>query len=569
MKLLRHTLLTLMVVLVASSCAEQPLVDAADGRPRVAVTFGIPADVVTKGAAGDAPAISSVWVAEFSASGWFRSWTQAEPVDGHIGATGSAGARAYTVSLPVSDADQRFHIIADPPHTNSMTGMSEEEALSSMYTTGGQECFWQRVVVPGGVRGHIVAGSFVATDATQAAFASLSLVRNTAKIIVRSSTSSPRVLRYALVNTPVRGYAAPLDMSSLSFSEQYQDPASLSFDAVRASYVPRSVNVATTTDASSLSFTTAGTPLFCYERQTPSADPTTVLVETDLGWYKVEILHGMQYVPILRGFTYVVDLGGIDFAGEATAQAALEGTALGDVSANLETASLTTVSSGGHSLTVGFTDYTSTTAGDVAHLSYSFTPTTGSVRVELLDAGSGAVTASSFTATGSSGTVDVPLASPGTSMKKSVLRVTGQATADSRELYRNVTFRVMGRQELGGSAVADGGDKDDDVTVTVTVPEDLGTSLFPMTLYVEADDNGLTSNDSRLSVESGASLFDASKRSFHFVYSIIYTDYYDIHTKQYTTSFTLHMKRNRAATGITTIRVEEASGRFVAHQMTL
>lgn len=563
-------------LLAATSCVEPISKDSLagdDSRPRVTVTLDVPVDAATKGPAGTNPSISSVWVAEFSASGWFRSWTQAVPVSGHISGTGTSAAKTYTVSLPVSDTEQRFHIVADPPHTNSMTGMSEEEALSSMYTTGGQECFWQRVVVPGGVRGTVVAGEFVATAATQAAFTGLSLVRNTVRINVVSSSASTVVQRYALVNAPGRGYAAPLDMASLSFFPAYMAPATLAFDDVEASYVPRNVEVDVTTDASALTFTNAGTPLFCYERPVPTANPTAVLVGTNRGWYKIEILHGLRYVPLLRNFTYTVDLSTIDFAGEATAQAALDGPALGDVSANLETAALTTISTGGHTLTVGFTDYTSTsTSATTAQLSYSFTPASGTVRVEVIDPGSGAVTASSFSVTGSSGSIDVPLAGAGGSMKKSVIRVTGKATEDSRELYRNVTFRVMGRQELGGGITTSSRAKGGDVKLTIGLSEDLGRSLFPLTIHIEADDNSLTSEDVHLSAESGASLFDSSKRSFHYVKTIIYTDYYDLATKRYTTSFDVDFKRNMtlaSGAAATTVRLADADGRFISHDITL
>lgn len=566
----RIAIILSLTTLLAASCVESlPQAAEDDARPRVAVTFGVPDDPVTKGAAGEQPSISEVWVAEFSSSGWFRSWTKAEPVSGHITQTGSAGAKTYTVNLPVSDADQRFHIVADPPQTPSMTNMAEEEALSSLWTASGNECFWQRIVVSGGVRGRMEGGNFVATPETQAAFSSLALVRNTALVRVISSTGSPSITQYALVNAPVKGYVAPLDMGTMAFSSQYQNPATLSFADVRAGYTPRYVDIAKTTTASSLQYRSSG-PLPCYERPVPTADPTAVLVQTSRGWYKVEILHGVQYVPLLRGFTYTVDLGGIDFDGEPTAQEALDGPSIGDVSASLETASLKTVSAGGHSLTVGFTDYTATASGDVAHLSYQFIPATGTVTAELIDAGSGAVAAgTTFTVSGSSGTLNIPLTAPAGSMKKSVVRISGQANATSLVLYRNVTLRVMGQLSLSGDVTAAGTAKGSAVDLTVTLPPDLGSSLFPMTICVEASDNSLTSDDASLSTESGPSLFGGTARSFHFVKMILYTDYYDAMTKQYTQDFSIGMKRNIASQGTMTIRLADQLGQLGSCDLTL
>lgn len=100
----------------------------------------------------------------------------------------------------------------------------------------------------------------------------------------------------------------------------------------------------------------------------------------------------------------------------------------------------------------------------------------------------------------------------------------------------------------------------------------LGRSLVQLTGHIEADDNSLTSEDIHLSAESGESLFNSGKRSFHYVKTIIYTDYYKLSTKRYITSFPVAFKRNMTlASGgaTTTVRLADADGRFISHDITL
>lgn len=102
--------------------------------------------------------------------------------------------------------------------------------------------------------------------------------------------------------------------------------------------------------------------------------------------------------------------------------------------------------------------------------------------------------------------------------------------------------------------------------------EDLGRSLVPLTVHIETDDNSLTSEDIHLLAESGDSLFDSDKRNFHYVKTIIYTDYYNLSTKRYTTSFDVAFKRNMTlASGgaTTTVRLADADGWFISHDITL
>lgn len=596
---------TMLLLLGAAACNEPNLVDQPIGEdgPLVTVLLNVqlPEAVATK-AMSNAPQIESVWVAEFGAAGYFKRWVKAEPVDGHITTNGNElRAKAYTVQLPISGAEQRFHIIAGlygasevPP---TFTGQTEVEAINSIETTNGQCAYWQRIVVPNGIRGTKDGEQYIVTPESQAYFENVPLVRNFAKVVFENAAKAFTVVQYALVNAPASGKVAPYDATTHSFVEAYDKAhvEELSFERLYnegAGYKPQNVNVPKTTDVNSLTFKRPGDSdpyLYMYERPLPKSNPTCVLVELKNGsryeWFKIELLDLSRYVPIYRDFEYRVNVYYIDGTGETSttqgnmtaAQKALDGPAFGDVSASLETASLTTITDGVSTLTVGFTDYTSdNTAGETKPLTYTFTTTQASpsptITVELLDAGSGAVIASSFTpysGSATSGTVNVPLAAATSTLKKSVVRVSGKASDNARLLYRNINFRVLGPQDFGtGSSLTGGATINSEVTLTLEIPEDLGQSIFPLTFLIEAADNSLSATDSDLPVQTGTSPFGTGKKTFWFVKTLNYSDYYK--DGNYITSIVCNFKRNKTvSSGSTTVHVKNQEGRFNPKDFTL
>lgn len=596
MKKIFSLLLSIALLLGVTACNE-PLLDVQEEAvgPLVDIYFTLrmPELLATKDMSNQ-PQIQSVWVAEFGAAGYFKRWAKAVPTNGHIVQEGAANGRTYKVELPLSSAQQRFHIIAgyysDTEVPQTYTGETETEVINGRLETTGKQCaYWQRIVVPNGIRGTKNSdGTYEATAESQAYFASIPLVRNFAKINVYSKDANFTVLQYALVNVPAKGKVAPYDANGLSFVGKYSKDqvGSLSFTELYNSgngYKPQDVQIITATNASSLEYKhpkTNSDPddydpyLYMYERPIPTENSTCVLVQIRKGssspeWFKIEVLDSGMYVPIYRDFVYGINIGAIDATGESTAQAALDGSALGsDVSSNLETASLTSISDGSSTLQVGYTDYVGT--GETSFLlSYDYAYPTGAINpkvtVEIQDPGSNAVPANTtFTITGTSGVISVPLSTAGTSIKKSVLRVTGSAD-NLKPLYRDVYVRVIGQQQFGGS-VSGGSQMGNDVTLSITLPSDLGRMLFPITLFIEADDNSLSSTDSDMPVKSGTSPV-SNKQTFWFVRTISYTTYASLPTVSGDKQLDCHFKRNKAVTGTTSITVMEEGDTHFARKV--
>ena len=208
----------------------------------------------------------------------------------------------------------------------------------------------------------------------------------------------------------------------------------------------------------------------------------------------------------------------------------------GDVSANLETASLTQISDGTSTLYVSYTDYThvldgTETSDPTYTLYYKFDTNPYSLTAELTgtDAVKSVGTEYDVTSGDYAGwkAVDLTLNKGATGIAKSLITVKGAASEGSRPLYRKVYVRVMGTQDLALDVDGSSSSKDSPVTVSVTFPEDLGRSLFPVNLYIETENNTLSSDDPKLSALTGPSQFSSKsgKNTFYFVRTVGYSEY--------------------------------------------
>ena len=549
---MKKTIYILAVLLSSVACSKgivEPVVeDKPAESPTVKIHFCIetPESVATRSTEmADTPNIESLWVIEFGASGYYKGWHECVPDEGYVSENGTEGMKGFTVELPISDNDQTFHFIANPPSRSSYLNQTEVNVINSMTTTGGAAAFWQRVKVTGGVRGERQTdGSYVPTEATQELFSVIPLIRNYAKVTVFSSVESIEVVRFALVNVPKLGYVAPYDIKRFDYAAPYMNVSDLSFDNLStgaSSYTPEDVEIVVPTSAESLTWASAGKSLFMYERPNPTENPTCVIVEAKNGgttyFYKIELMNGLTYVPIFRDFEYKINMAAVGTeAGETTAQAALENAPFGDVSANLETASLTQISDGTSTLYVSYTDYThvldgTETSDPTYTLYYKFDTNPYSLTTELTgtDAVKSVGTEYDVTSGDYAGwkAVDLTLNSGATGIAKSLITVKGAASEGSRPLYRKVYVRVMGTQDLALDVDGSSSSKDSPVTVSVTFPEDLGRSLFPVNLYIETENNTLSSDDPKLSALTGPSQFSSKsgKNTFYFVRTVGYSEY--------------------------------------------
>lgn len=553
--------------------------DAGDGTT-VTVPFSVTVPeegVVTKGAMGTVPEMTEMWVAVFDDAGFLAEWVRAT-------LTATAPDRGnYEVTLLASSTPRTLHFIADPPSEPRFAG--EAEVIPQMVTTSGESAYWQRVEVS-----RIKAGD----AAMEAALQDIPLVRNFARIEVTSSTTKFTVSQYALVNGPEAGSVAPYDRARGRFATAYLSAGSgITYAQVQGSgyagYLPLSVGIDTSEPDTFKSPGDADPYLFVYERPRPTANPTAVLVGgtwTETGapsWYKIELMDDRgRYTPLYRNFNYRLNITDLSAPGFASAHEAFVGAAIGDVSSSLETTDLTEVSNDQSELKVSTIDWTDTQGGTV-EVFFRFVPDVSDgtvdnsyvrISVQAVDGYEAAVTATeivsldgeTYDGTSDWGKVVVTVSGEGSDVLRSIVRVEATLEEDGRPLYRDISFRMIPTPALGVDCTPLGTDAaGQEVTLTITLPTDLGRALFPLTLQIEAKNRSLSPLDGDMPVETGPSAFDdVTGNTFYFLKTITYADYYDAAAHTYTTSFQARFKTTKSSGNATTVKVSDKNGLFTA-----
>jgi len=375
--------------------------------------------------------------------------------------------------------------------------------------------------------------------------------------------------------------------------------------------------------------------LYTYERTMPNSTdqlPTVIVMQIEwqdgnsLGvtagtpdWYKVELLdNDGDFMPLLRNIRYTLSLSGIKERGYSTSTLAWENSALGNISSSLETAALNDISDGTSRLIVEQLDYSIFTNITNTTLEFQFYPDESSnttvnktstddnvaitISLRTVDGYEAAVTAVGdlteveHTDGTTWGSIPLTIANvPASGMLKSVIRVQGRY-GSNRPIYRDVTYSVQGQQSLTSkSSVAPASGStdiiDQPVIVTIGIPENLASDIFPLQFRIEALDNNLSATDPELPVVDGLSTFtfsdtetglvakkDPGTRSFYYIKTISYTDYrkydYDQQKYVYTTEWPCTLYTTKTSGNGTTVRIsfnddDQADWLFAAKDFTL
>ena len=116
-------------------------------------------------------------------------------------------------------------------------------------------------------------------------------------------------------------------------------------------------------------------------------------------------------------------------------------------------------------------------------------------------------------------------------------------------MSRDVAYRVMGTQKFQDFSASNLPNQTIGQTTTLTIklPADLGYSMFPLILKIEAQ-NGAFNSSEGLPVEYGPSLFDPDHNSFYFLKTIEYSEYYNAETEETKQEYTCTFKTTRTGT---------------------
>lgn len=203
---------------------------------KVEVSFkvAVPVDEMATKAMGNTPTIDAdgFYVAVFGGSGYFNEWVQATVVSAASANYDGTASTVYSLkaNLSVSDSRLRIHFIANcptsvranPPISGSQD--TEENVLSqirSQRTETYNDAYWQKVILPNGIKVNKVGSVYEPTAATLAQFPNpIVLVRNFARVYLRNLTPNVgeegnkhqlvTIKKFALAYAPAEGVVAPI-----------------------------------------------------------------------------------------------------------------------------------------------------------------------------------------------------------------------------------------------------------------------------------------------------------------------------------------------------------------------
>lgn len=540
------------------------------------------------------PDMQNLYVAVFDKNGYLLEYVEADKTNNNtVMATENRIAYAYKVKLTTTNTKTYVHFIGNAPKTSLDFG-SEEDVLSSLYTEGGNEAYWQRVEFANGIKND---------QATIDALTEVKLIRNFAWINVISTAANFTIDSYCVVNTRTKGSIAPYNSNTRQFvnfedNKNYtsitgsgtdQDgyngfiPASATIDK----NIPEESNwFQASTQSSSENYA-----YFVYEREKALSEPPFIIIKatyngTSERYYKVDLRDSDgNYFPIVRNFKYRINITSVGHSGYDSAEEAANGAGSGDVSSALETQSFNNISNGDARLFVSYTDTTIVEQTNNVKLRYKYivyeTDSEGNVE-EVNKTQTATIVESEGTViptqTDANGTVlpeyaikhitdktnewygwseitfsttALPTA-PNTKTQQFI--ITG--TDNGYSLHRKVNITLRNKFDFIGLVcdpieipTAMGKPFD----VIVKVPGGLGRSMFPLDIQLEAANQSMTPNlGDNLPTVTGPSIVpDKNKTTIGFIKQINWVEYEEYFTENLGAAFMparCHFKSNKSNT---------------------
>lgn len=556
----------LSLVWVAVSCADElvetkPVVDS----DKVTIDFSvsIPEAPVQTKAFADNPALTNLYLAVFDENGFLVEYVEADP-DNTVYATSNGISYKYSVALTLSDTKRIIHFLANAPA--SLNYGTEEEVITSLYTEGKNDAYWYRKEVSS-IQATLTNSVLVPTTATVDALSDIPLIRNFVKIEVSTSEDCAFTLQsYAVINAPNKGSVAPYSRTTGTFVDYPGKTVTQLRTAGYDAFVPGDATLNSGISNLNLDQIKAPSPVYIYERETPINNPVYILVygqyDGNNVYYRVDLRDDEhKYFPLLRNFQYTVNINAVSHTGYATPEEAAKSAGSGDISTSIDTEHLTNISDGSVRLSVDYTSMVRVTEDNV-NLKYNF-ENLGSVTLQSVkvtcegDALSGIVVNGStvkeanFTNPQSNQweTLVVDPATIGAEQKKGTVTIvaTYKSGTVEKTIQRRVTYTLRRPYEMQIECVP--GDVpfgvNQEVDLNVTIPDDLGTSMFPLDFAIEAEKLSLAPNNDELPVATGKSTIPGiTKGSFWYVKSLSKEEYDALAVVDGKRTFQCHFKAN-------------------------
>lgn len=556
------------LLLGAVSCSVDgpaiPDVNEKDGKVEFIMKVTLPEPIiVTKGAMADQPVIDNLYVAVFGTEGYLNDYTRAVRCDVNgenlsqdwSGITNGM-AFYFKVTLTATQSLRHVHVIANGPDQMDFNTY-ENQLMQHLVTSGNLGAYWQYFELP---KGTVKADGETPSDEATAAFSNIKLIRNFAKVSLTVDTDKVKnftLTGYNVYNTTTAGSVAIWDGSKyVTGYENYSTIAALS--AVYPPFVPEEAGYNSAEPTTTETYDTSDK--YIYERPVGADDRPYIILRGRYGndmmdtYYRLDfVTRDGDYLPIFRNFEYKVILTSVAKSGvtdPATAKASNS-----NVSSITETANLSDLSDGVSRIYVMWLDQTYMAAQNNVAFKYMYlqdaandtqsTAATFSV-ISNSEAGAAITPGTGWDNGGTLGSdgwrtvyfnVQAPNAQGGAE-KTTTFRVTGETT-DHQKLYRNITIHVLPTQSFGTATVTSAGASiGSKVTVSMSLPAGLPSSIFPLQILFEDSNKNLNPYGNDMPVNVGPTIVTGrSGTSYQFNKSISWSEYRDNTSKVFAFEF--------------------------------
>ena len=533
-----YTIVTLLALIAAASCTkkESPVTNDIPGTVTFEMDVKIPETIVsTRANAADDPLIDHIYVATFGRNQFLNEYVKAIPVEGYA-TTNDPDTYRMKVTLLATTSPRHVHVIANGPESLDYNTKDTDlmYPMSTTYNEDGvpQGAYWQYFYLADGTAIIDANGNWEASPAATTALQSIVLVRNFARVKVTNLDEKFVLTGFHVFRTENAGSIAmptsydggPNFVNTTSYTSipSGQNPIDYITALPYAGYTPDGVTLHDETASQSVTWYADGSKQFVYEsvkRLSTGKEPFIILKghlksegDTDK-YYKMELIDddGNDF-PILRNLDYSITIESVAPEIIGATEPGLAKTCNGNISTSVN-AELSQLSDGYSTLAVLYTDKTyvnTESASKTVNFMYMFDPAIedgSSVTIETVRSegaghaidgadGDGWYTISEGTGDWTNVSFKVLPSETYTREAITVFKVTGKskvtAGGEPQSLFRYVTVHLLAMQDfINPTVIAEGVDKDSNVTINLTLPANLPVSLFPLVISVKDTQNAL------------------------------------------------------------------------------
>lgn len=503
----------------------------------------------------ETPNIDNIYVAVFGGNHYLNEYVKAVPCDSDGNKKDSYGTLAndtdfyFKVTLSATTSKRFVHVFANGP--SSIDFDYEDDIMKTLTTEGTVGSYWTYLVLPHGTASIANDGTPSTLPEADSLFRNLKLIRNFARVTLNEIADNFELTGYQVYNTPTHGSVAvwssyaedQLDTANTGYFRDYYQ---MSFDSLMVHYDGFMPNDEISSDAPTATTTYSDSnDKFVYERPLASSNRPYIMMQgrflgdTTDTFYKLEFVDpDGNYLPLYRNHEYTLTISKVARSGAADPTQAKVANA--NVSAMAEAQDLTDISDGLSRIYVEWLDQAFMEAGTKT-FQYMYLPDASRISsstqatLKITD-GEGKAISGTLSQTSPSQAsnywtrVTFSTSAPDDTMKVTKFRVTGEYTATDgqvHKLYRDITVRVLPYQQwTTPSVVTSGGDADDTVDVTFTLPTGLPASLFPLEISFEDLNKALDPADIDMPAVIGKTIVpNKSGSSYQFVKTIGFIEY--------------------------------------------